>query len=56
MAWQSETPSVDLPAIDRLIHHSVVIELNIPSFRLDAAKQKQKAKADSPSSKTRSDT
>jgi len=28
-------------AIDRLIHHSVIVELNIPSFRLEEAKKKQ---------------
>jgi DNA replication protein DnaC len=31
-------------AIDRLIHHSVIIELNIPSYRLDVAKKKQTKK------------
>ena len=25
-------------AIDRLVHHSIIIELNIPSFRLEQAK------------------
>ena len=25
-------------AVDRLVHHSVIIELNLPSFRMDAAK------------------
>ena len=28
-------------AIDRLVHHSVIVELNIPSYRLDAAKRAQ---------------
>ena len=27
-------------AIDRLVHHSIIIELNIPSYRLEQAKQK----------------
>lgn len=56
--WEQifKDPMTTAAAIDRLIHHSVVIELNIPSFRLDAAKQKQKPKADSSSPKTRSDT
>ena len=30
-------------AIDRLVHHSVIIELNIPSYRVEQAKQKQQA-------------
>jgi len=24
-------------AIDRLVHHSIIVELNIPSFRLEQA-------------------
>jgi len=31
-------------AIDRLVHHSVIIELNIPSYRVEHAKQRQQAK------------
>ncbi len=30
-------------AIDRLVHHSVIIELNIPSYREEEAKKKQQA-------------
>ena len=30
-------------AIDRLVHHSVMIELNIPSYRVKEAKKKQQA-------------
>jgi hypothetical protein len=26
-------------AIDRLVHHSVIVELNIPSYRAEAAKK-----------------
>jgi DNA replication protein DnaC len=26
-------------AIDRLVHHSVIIELNVPSYRVEKAKQ-----------------
>jgi DNA replication protein DnaC len=29
-------------AIDRLVHHAVVLELNAPSFRKDQAEKKQK--------------
>lgn len=34
-------------AIDRLVHHSVILELNMPSYRLEAAK-KSKAKETAP--------
>lgn len=40
-------------AIDRLVHHSVIIELNVPSYRLETAKQGQShgsSKATSPDS------
>ena len=30
-------------AIDRLVHHSVIIELNIPTYRVEEAKKKQQA-------------
>jgi hypothetical protein len=30
-------------AIDRLVHHSVIIELNIASYREEEAKKKQQA-------------
>jgi hypothetical protein len=33
--------------IDRLVHHSVVIELNIPSFRLEHAKANLQALSES---------
>jgi len=26
-------------AIDRLVHHSVIVELNVPSYRAEAAKK-----------------
>src|ERR1051326_4406292 len=32
-------------AIDRLVHHSVIIELNIPSYRVEEAKKKQQAES-----------
>jgi DNA replication protein DnaC len=34
-------PMTTAAAIDRLIHHSVIIELNIPSYRLEQAKKNQ---------------
>ena len=30
---------VDASATDRLVHHSVILELNVPSYRLEAAKK-----------------
>ncbi len=30
-------------AIDRLVHHCVIIELNIPSYRAEEAKKNQQA-------------
>jgi len=51
--WEQifKDPMTTAAAIDRLIHHSVIIELNIPSYRLEAAKQNKKPKPDSPESK-----
>jgi DNA replication protein DnaC len=34
-------------AIDRLVHHSVIIELNIPSYRVEHAKKNQQAESQS---------
>ena len=33
-------------AIDRLVHHSVILELNLPSYRLEVAKQSKAAAPD----------
>ena len=33
-------------AIDRLVHHSVIIELNIPSYRVEEAKKKQQTEGE----------
>ena len=32
-------------AIDRLVHHSVIIELNVPSYRVETAKTKKKPRS-----------
>ena len=44
--WEAifKDPMTTAAAIDRLVHHSVIFELNIPSYRLEEAK-KAKAKA-----------
>ena len=46
--WEQifKDPMTTAAAIDRLIHHSVIIELNIPSFRLEEAKKKTKREID----------
>jgi hypothetical protein len=31
-------PMTTAAAIDRLVHHSIIVELNIPRFRLEQAK------------------
>jgi DNA replication protein DnaC len=48
-------PMTTAAAIDRLVHHSVIVELNVPSFRLESAKDAKKAKtndADTPATTT----
>ena len=39
-------PMTTAAAIDRLVHHSTIIELNVGSCRLEEAQAKQKAQAD----------
>ncbi len=53
--WEKifKDPMTTAAAIDRLIHHSVIIELNIPSYRLEQAKKNQpKSTKSKPGSKT----
>lgn len=51
--WEQifQDPMTTAAAIDRLIHHSIIIELNIPSYRLETAKKNKKKPADSDGSK-----
>jgi DNA replication protein DnaC len=46
--WESifKDPMTTAAAIDRLVHHSVILELNLPSYRLEEAEREQKAKQD----------
>jgi DNA replication protein DnaC len=39
--WESifKDPMTTAAAIDRLVHHSVIVELNLPSYRLEHAKK-----------------
>jgi DNA replication protein DnaC len=42
-------PMTTAAAIDRLVHHSVILELNLPSYRMEAAqKKKRTASVDGP--------
>ena len=43
--WEAifKDPMTTASAIDRLVHHSVILELNIPSYRIEQAKNKKKA-------------
>ncbi len=36
--WE-RIPMTTAAAIDRLVHHSVILELNLPSYRLEASKR-----------------
>jgi len=38
-------------AIDRLVHHSVILELNLPSYRLEKSKEQQAPSATKPNAK-----
>lgn len=50
--WEQifKDPMTTAAAIDRLVHHSVIVELNISSYRLDAAKRSQETPPAGPSS------
>ena len=39
-------PMTTAAAIDRLVHHSVIVELNVPSYRAEAAKRAKAAAAE----------
>jgi DNA replication protein DnaC len=43
--WEAifKDPMTTASAIDRLVHHSVILELNIPSYRVEQAKKKKAA-------------
>lgn len=43
--WEEifKDPMTTAAAIDRLVHHSVVLELNVPSYRLEESKKRQAA-------------
>jgi DNA replication protein DnaC len=39
--WEKifKDPMTSAAAIDRLVHHSIILELNLPSYRMEAAKK-----------------
>jgi DNA replication protein DnaC len=41
--WEAifKDPLTTVAAIDRLVHHSIILELNIPSYRMEQAKKKK---------------
>ena len=43
--WESifKDPLTTAAAIDRLVHHSVILELNVPSYRLEQAQRGQQS-------------
>lgn len=48
--WEQifKDPMTAAAAIDRLVHHSVILELNIDSFRMEAARKNKSKKPDAP--------
>jgi len=48
--WEQifKDPMTAAAAIDRLVHHSVILELNIESYRMEMAKKNKSKKPDNP--------
>jgi len=48
--WEQifKDPMTAAAAIDRLVHHSVILEFNIESYRMQVAKKSKRKKPDSP--------
>ena len=42
--WEKifKDPMTTAAAIDRVVHHSIILELNLPSYRLEEAKKRMK--------------
>jgi DNA replication protein DnaC len=47
--WESifKDPMTTAATIDRLVHHSVIVELNIPSYRMEQARKTRDPASDS---------
>jgi DNA replication protein DnaC len=57
--WEKifKDPMVTAAAIDRLVHHSVILELNLPSYRLEESnKERRKKKSNSATKKSGAST
>ena len=41
--WEKifKDPMMTAAAVDRIVHHSVILELNIPSYRINSAKNRK---------------
>ena len=48
--WEKifKDPMTTAAAIDRLVHHSIILELNLPSYRMEAAKKSHTTEVHSP--------
>ena len=46
--WEQIYPMTAAAAIDRLVDHSVLLELNIESYRMEMAKKNKSKKTDNP--------
>jgi len=48
--WEQifKDPMTAAAAIDRLVHHSIILELNLPSYRMEAAKKSKGKNPDTP--------
>jgi DNA replication protein DnaC len=46
-------PMTTAAAIDRVVHHSIILELNVPSYRAETAQKRKTAKAPPPATEPR---
>jgi DNA replication protein DnaC len=46
--WEEifKDPMTTAAAIDRLVHHSIILELNIPSYRMEQAQKERGSSTD----------
>lgn len=46
--WEEifKDPMTTAAAIDRLVHHSIILELNIPSYRMEQAQKDRASTSD----------
>ena len=55
--WEAvfKDPMTTAAAIDRLVHHCVIVELNIPSYRAEQAKKAKQGRANASGATTAED-